>query len=137
MFGESLLDLFKLGIIPNVFKKDHCDRSVASFVIAIGRQEIYEFIGGNYSSAVYIGATNYVNDISIMANNPNVYEFNIALEMDLSGQAVADSVGLNVFSGVGVQVDFLRWGSLVKMVNLLFTLLCRVSACIPAISLFS
>ena len=99
----------------NAFKKDHCGRSVANFVI--GNQEINEFIGDNYNSAVDIGETNYV--ISVMANNTNVYVINSAWEMDLSGQVVTDSVGLNIFSGVGGQVYFLRWSSLVKRVNLL------------------
>ena len=108
MFGESLLKLFKLGVISNACKKEHCGRSVASFVI--GNQETYDFIDDNPS--VYIGETNYVNDISVIANNPNVCAINSALEMDLSGQVVADSIGLNIFSGVGGQVDFLRGSSL-------------------------
>ena len=107
IFGESLLDAFVLGVISNTFKKEPCGGSVASF--AIGNQETYELI--DYNPALYIGETNYVNDISVFANNANVRVINSALEMDLSGQ-LADSVGLNIFSGVGGQVDFLGWSSL-------------------------
>ena len=71
MFGESLFDLYKLGVISNVFKKEHCSRSAASFVIIIiGNQETYEFIDNN--PIIYIGKTN-VNDISVIANNLHVY----------------------------------------------------------------
>ena len=65
------------------------------------------------------GETNYVNDISVFANNAKVCVINKALEMNLSGQ-LADSVGLNVFSGVGAQVDFLGWSSLSETVNQLY-----------------
>ena len=99
MFGESLLDLFKLDVISNVFKKEHCDRSAESFVI--GNQETYEFIDNN--PIIYIGKTN-VNDISVIANNINVSAIDSALEMDLSRQVVVNSIRLTIFSGVGKHV---------------------------------
>ena len=58
---------------------------------------------------LYIGETNYAGNISVIANNSNACAVNSALEMNLSGQVVADSIGLNIFNGVGEQVDFLRW----------------------------
>ena len=79
------------------------------------------------------GETNYVNDISVFANNAKVCVINKALEMNLSGQ-LADSVGLNVFSGVGAQGDFLGWSYYVKTVNQLFVFFIVISciSCIPA-----
>ena len=68
MFGESLLDVFRLGVLLNTFKEEHCGRSRATF--AIGNQETYEFIDDN--SAINIGETNYLNNINVIANNAYV-----------------------------------------------------------------
>ena len=88
MFSGSLLDLFKLGVTSNASKKEHCGRSIASFII--GNEETYEFIGDNL--AVYIGQAHCVNDVSVIANNPNVCEINRGLGIGLLGQVFADSV---------------------------------------------
>ena len=131
MFGESLLELFKLGGISRVFKQ-HCSRSVASFVIS--DQETYEFVGDNPD--IYIRETNYVSNITLIANNPNVCASDSALEMDLLGRVTADSAGLSIFSGVSEQVDFSRWSSSSengKLIICFVVVLYRVSACIPAI----
>ena len=121
MFGESLLDSLKLDVISNAFKKEYCGRSAASFVIV--NQETYEFIGDN--PAIGIGETNYAGNINVIAHS--------ALEMDLSGQVVADSVGLNILSGIGEQGNFLRRSSSSengKLIICFVALLHHVSACI-------
>ena len=123
MLGELLLDLFELGPQSSFLNVFDITPSLASFLI--DNQGICEFIGDNYNSAVYIGDTNYVNDITVMANNPRVYEINSALEIDFSGQVVAESEGLNIFSCVGEQVDFLALEFISENGNLLFVLRLR------------
>ena len=104
MFGDSMLRLFESGAITNAHKKEHPGKTVSSFVI--GTEKVFDFINDNPS--VNLLETNYVNDIGIIASNPNVVAINSALEIDITGQVVSDTIGLNVYSGVGGQMDFMR-----------------------------
>eukprot|EP01083_Nonionella_stella_P166087 554210_1 len=110
MFGDSMLSLFESGAITNAMKAEHPGKTVASFVI--GSEKVFDFINDNPS--VNMLETNYVNDISVIGSNPNVVAINSALEVDITGQVVSDTLGLNVYSGVGGQIDFIRGASLSK-----------------------
>ena len=65
----------------------------------IGTDAVFDFIDDNPS--VNLLETNYVNDIAVIGSNPNVVAINSALEIDITGQVVSDTIGLNVYSGVG------------------------------------
>ena len=104
MFGDSMLHLFETGAITNAHKKEHPGKTVSSFVI--GTEKVFDFINDN--PAVNLLETNYVNDVGVIGSNPNVVAINSALEIDITGQVVSDTIGLNVYSGVGGQMDFMR-----------------------------
>lgn len=108
MFGDSMMPLYECGAITNSRKKEHPGKTVATFVI--GTEKVFDFINDNPS--VNLLETNYVNDISVIGSNPNVVAINSALEIDITGQVVADSIGLNIYSGVGGSMDFIRGAAL-------------------------
>ena len=108
MFGDSIIPLFEAGAVTNAHKKEHPGKTVCSFVI--GTDKIFDFIDDNPS--IQLLQTNYVNDIGVIASNPNVVAINSALEIDLTGQVVSGTIGLNIHSGVGGQNDFIRGASL-------------------------
>jgi acyl-CoA hydrolase len=81
---------------------------VSSFVM--GTQKLYDFVHDNPS--VELRHSAYVNDTSVIRQNPKVTAINSALEVDLTGQVCADSIGERIYSGVGGQMDFMRGASL-------------------------
>jgi acyl-CoA hydrolase len=104
MFSNGIIDLMKKGIINNRLKAKHRFKTVAAF--AIGNRELYDFIHDNPEFAFLNAA--YVNDPNVIAKNPNVVAINSAIEIDLTGQVCADSIGFTQYSGVGGQMDFIR-----------------------------
>jgi acyl-CoA hydrolase len=108
MFSDGVIDLIKSGVITNAFKKKHRGKTVAAF--AIGTDKLYHFIDDNPSFAFL--EADYVNDTRVIRANPNVVAINSAIEIDLTGQVCADSIGTYQFSGVGGQMDFIRGASL-------------------------
>ncbi|HLL83066.1 MAG TPA: acetyl-CoA hydrolase/transferase C-terminal domain-containing protein [Longimicrobium sp.] len=86
----------------------HPGKLVAAFVI--GTRRLYDFVDDNLQ-VVMLGA-DYVNDTAVIRRNPKVTAINSAIEIDLTGQVVADSIGTRQFSGVGGQMDFIRGASL-------------------------
>lgn len=108
MWSDGALSLIKKGVINNRLKSFHHGVSTSAFVI--GSQEVYDFIDDNMS-AINLETT-YINyPINIM-RNPKVTAINSAVEIDLTGQVCADSVGSKVISGVGGQMDFIRAAAL-------------------------
>jgi 4-hydroxybutyrate CoA-transferase len=108
MFTDAILPLVERGVINGKLKKKHPGKIVSSF--AIGSRKLYDFIHDNPMVAMLDVA--YVNDTSVIRKNNKVTAINSALEIDLTGQICADSIGCNIFSGVGGQMDFIRGAAL-------------------------
>lgn len=108
MFSDGLIDLLEAGVVNNSEKRIHPNRTVASFLF--GTQKLYNFVDDNPNIAMLDCA--YVNDTSVIRRNPNVVAINSAIEVDLTGQVCADSIGTRQYSGVGGQMDFIRGASL-------------------------
>lgn len=108
MFSEGVIDLIEKGIINNANKNIHPGKVVGSFVM--GTSRLYNFIDDNPQVAMLDVA--YVNDTAVIRRNPKVTAINSAVEVDLTGQVCADSIGTYQYSGVGGQMDFIRGASL-------------------------
>jgi 4-hydroxybutyrate CoA-transferase len=108
MFSDGLVDLFASGAIDGSRKAIHKGQIVASFVN--GSRKTYDFVHDN--PEVILLDTAVVNDVYNIAKNPKVAAINGAIEIDLTGQVCADSIGCRPFSGTGGQVDFLRGAAL-------------------------
>lgn len=110
MFSDGILPLVEKGIINGRMKKKHPGKIVSSF--AIGSRKLYDFIHDNPMVAMLDVA--YVNDPYVIRQNDKVTAINSAVEIDLTGQVCADSIGTRIISGVGGQMDFIRGASLSK-----------------------
>lgn len=108
MFSDGVIDLVEKGVINNKKKAKHPEKIVASFVM--GSRELYDFVDDNPMIAMLDVA--YVNDTSVIKKNPKVTAINSAIEVDLTGQVCADTIGTYQYSGVGGQMDFIRGASL-------------------------
>jgi 4-hydroxybutyrate CoA-transferase len=108
MFSDGVVDLAKTGAITNRLKHVHRGRIVTSFVN--GSQRVYDFVHDN--PFVEFHPCDRTNDTSIIKANDKVTAINSALEIDLSGQVVADSIGFRIYSGIGGQMDFIRGAAL-------------------------
>ncbi len=108
MFSDGLLPLVEKGVITGAYKKNHPGKIVTSFVI--GSQALYDFVDDNPS--VQFLDTEYVNDMRSIQRNPQAMSINSAIQVDLSGQVCADSMGTKIYSGFGGQIDFVRGASL-------------------------
>ncbi|KAI6178833.1 Acetyl-CoA deacylase [Aphelenchoides besseyi] len=104
MFSDGILPLLECNAITNAKKYHHPGRVVTSFVY--GSKKLYDFLHDN--PLVHFGDVQWVNDPAIIRQNPKVTAINSAVEVDLTGQVVADSVGTRFLSGFGGQVDFIR-----------------------------
>ena len=92
------------GVVTNRFKQVHRGRTVTSFVM--GTRRLYDFVDDN--PLVEFHGCDRTNDTAIIAANPRVTAVNSAIEIDLSGQVCADSIGHRIYSGIGGQMDFIR-----------------------------
>jgi len=110
MFSDGVLDLIEAGVINNKLKKVHPGKLVTGFVV--GTQRLYDFVDDNPQVAFL--DIEYVNDTAIIRRNDNVAAINSALQVDLTGQICADSIGTTIYSGVGGQMDFIRGAGLSK-----------------------
>lgn len=110
MFSDGLLPLLESGVVNNQLKRKHAGRTVTGFVL--GSRKLYDFVDDNPSVA-FIGI-DYVNDESVIRQNPSVVAINSAIEIDITGQVCSDSIGTLQYSGVGGQMDFIRGASLSK-----------------------
>lgn len=108
MWSDGVLDLIQCGAIDNSRKSIHPGKTVAGF--AIGTRALYDFMHDN-PSVVHLDI-GYVNNPATIARNKKVAAINSAVEIDLTGQVCADSVGSRIISGVGGQMDFIRGASL-------------------------
>ena len=108
MFSDGILPLVQEGVITGKLKRKHRGKIVSSFVM--GSRAIYDFIDDN--PLVNMLSSEYVNNTRIISQNPKVTAINSAIEVDLTGQVCADSIGHRIYSGVGGQMDFIRGASL-------------------------
>lgn len=108
MFADGLLGLIKKGVINGACKKIDNGKVVASFLL--GSQDVYSYIDNNPS--VNMRDIGYTNDPYIICQNPHMKAINSAVEVDLTGQICADSIGTRIFSGTGGQLEFVRGASM-------------------------
>lgn len=108
MFSDGLVPLIQKGIVNNEKKKVYAGKTVTAFVA--GTQNLYDFIDDNPTVSFMNVA--HVNDTAVIRKNPKVVAINSALEIDLTGQICADSIGAYQYSGIGGQMDFMRGASL-------------------------
>ena len=104
MFSDGLIPLVEKGIVTNNAKTLHRGKIIASFVL--GSRRLYDFIDNN--PVVEFHPTEYTNDPFIIAQNDKMISINAAIEVDLTGQVCADSLGTLFYSGIGGQGDFVR-----------------------------
>ena len=110
MFSDGLVSLVERGIITNEHKKVFPGKIITSFIA--GTRKVYDFVDDNPN--VFFMDVSFVNDTSVIRKNPKVVAINSAIEIDLTGQVCADSIGTYQFSGIGGQMDFMRGSSLSK-----------------------
>jgi acyl-CoA hydrolase len=108
MCSNGIIDLVERGIITNKYKKKHRGKVVTAF--AFGTRQLYDLVDDNPFFA-FLDAQ-YVNDTKVIRENPKVVAVNSAIEVDLTGQVCADSIGTYQYSGVGGQMDFMRGAAL-------------------------
>lgn len=108
MFSDGLIPLVEKGIITNEFKKVRPGKIVSSFIL--GTRKVYDFADNNPSVSCMDVA--FVNDSDVIRRNPKVVAINSAIEIDMTGQVCADSIGTYQYSGIGGQMDFMRGASL-------------------------
>ena len=104
MFADGILGLIKKGVVNGACKKIDTGKVVASFLL--GSQDVYSFI--DHNPDVLMKDIKYVNDPWVISRNPNMIAINSAVEVDLTGQICADSIGTRIFSGTGGQLDFVK-----------------------------
>ncbi|HLK65380.1 MAG TPA: acetyl-CoA hydrolase/transferase C-terminal domain-containing protein [Bryobacteraceae bacterium] len=104
MVPDSVVPLMQSGVINNERKTIHRNKVIAGFVL--GSQMLFDFIDNNPSFE--FRRTAYANDPFVIAQNDRMVALNSAIEVDLTGQVCADSMGQTLYSGIGGQVDFLR-----------------------------
>ena len=108
MFSDGIIPLVEKGIITNKYKIKHRGKIVTGFVI--GTKKLYDFIDDN-PQVVFLDI-DYVNDTKVIRSNPKAAAINSAIEIDITGQVCADSIGTYQYSGVGGQMDFMRGAAL-------------------------
>jgi acetyl-CoA hydrolase len=104
LFSDGVVELVEAGVITNERKTFHPGKIIAGFLL--GTQRLYDFVDDN--PIVELHPTEYVNDPFNIAQNEKMVAINSAIEVDLTGQVCADSIGSKFYSGVGGQVDFVR-----------------------------
>jgi 4-hydroxybutyrate CoA-transferase len=108
MISDGIVDLVEKGVVTGEAKRIHPGKIVAGF--ALGTRRLYDFLDDNPQVAMLDAA--YVNDTAVIRRNPKVTAINGAIEVDLTGQVCADSIGDRQHSGVGGQMDFMRGAAL-------------------------
>ncbi|KGO88800.1 acetyl-CoA hydrolase/transferase family protein [Flavobacterium suncheonense] len=108
MFSDGVIDLIEKGIVTCNYKGVSRGRALATFLV--GSKRLYDFVDNN--PFIEMRESSYVNDASIIRQNPKMVAINSAIEVDVTGQVCADSIGGKMYSGVGGQMDFIRGASL-------------------------
>lgn len=104
LFSDGVMEMIEMGVINNSAKTIHTGKVVSGFVL--GTKRLYKYIDDNPIFELH--PTEYVNDPFVIAQNDRMVSINSAIEVDLTGQVCADSIGYTFYSGVGGQVDFVR-----------------------------
>lgn len=110
LFSDGVIDLVEAGVLTNGRKSLHPGKIVAGFVI--GTNRLYSWVDDN--PLIELHPTEYVNDPFVIAQNDRQVAINSAIEVDLTGQVCADSIGPKLYSGVGGQLDFIYGASRAK-----------------------
>jgi len=108
MFSDGVIDLILKDVINGNYKSINPGRALATFLM--GSKRLYDYVDDN--PFIEMRASDYVNDVSIIKQNPKMVAINSAIEVDLTGQVCADSIGTKMYSGVGGQMDYIRGASL-------------------------
>jgi acyl-CoA hydrolase/GNAT superfamily N-acetyltransferase len=104
LFTDGIAELMKKGVVTNKKKTIDKGKTIATF--CMGRKKTYDFLNDN--SKVEFRPTDYTNDPAVISANHNMVAINSGLEIDLTGQASAESIGKMFYSGIGGQADFMR-----------------------------
>jgi len=107
LFSDGVIDLVNAGILTNARKSLHPGKIVAGFIL--GTHRLYQWVDDN--PLIELHRTEYVNDPFVIAQNERMVAINSAIEVDLTGQVCADSIGPKLYSGVGGQLDFIYGAS--------------------------
>jgi acetyl-CoA hydrolase len=107
LFSDGVIELVEMGILTGSRKSIHPGKMIAGFII--GSRRLYEWVDDN--PLIELHPTEYVNDPFVIAQNEKQVAVNSALEVDLTGQVCADSIGPKIYSGVGGQLDFIYGAS--------------------------
>ena len=108
LFSDGVIDLVEAGVLTRARKTLHPDKIVAGFII--GSKRLYRWVNNN--PLIELHHTEYVNNPFVIAQNACMVAINSAIEIDLTGQVCADSIGPKFYSGVGGQMDFIYGASL-------------------------
>jgi len=108
MFSEGIVDLVERGVVNGAKKKVNPYKIISGF--AMGTRRLYDFMDDN--PEIEMRDIAFVNDTAVIRQNPKVTAINSAIEIDITGQVCADSIGFRMFSGVGGQMDFMRGAAL-------------------------
>lgn len=108
MVSDGIIDLVESGVINGRLKRIHPGKIVVAFIL--GSRRLYDFVDDNPLIAALDIA--YVNDTAVIRRNPKMTAINSAIEVDITGQVCADSIGSKLYSGVGCQMDFIRGAAL-------------------------
>ncbi|MFZ6053259.1 acetyl-CoA hydrolase/transferase family protein [Halocola ammonii] len=108
MFSDGVIPLVEKGVIDGSRKAVDKGKIVSCFTL--GSQSLYDFVDAN--PQVWMKEASYTNDTAIIRRNPKVTAINSAIEIDITGQVCADTIGKRQYSGVGGQMDFIRGASL-------------------------
>ncbi len=110
MFSDGIIRLVGQGVITGKYKTLHQGKIVGSF--AAGSQELFDFLDNN--PMIEMHPSEYTNDPRIIAQHDRIVAINSAIEIDLTGQAVADSIGEQLYSGIGGHADFMRGAAMAR-----------------------
>ena len=108
MFSDGVIDLILKDVINGNYKAVNPGRALATFLM--GTKRLYDYVDDN--PFIEMRESHYVNDVSMIKQNPKMVAINSAIEVDLTGQVCADSIGTRMYSGVGGQMDYIRGASL-------------------------
>ena len=129
LFSDGLIDLCEKGVVTNRYKAIHPNKTVTG--LAVGSRRLFDYVDDNPAFAFL--DIDYVNEPSVIGRNPRVVAINGAIEVDLTGQVCADSIGTRQYSGIGGQMDFMRGATLSEGGKPIIVLTSRTKHGIPRI----
>lgn len=129
MCSDGIIDLFEKDVINNKYKQIHPNKAVTAF--ALGSRRLYDYVDDN--PAFQFLDIDYVNEPGVIRRNNKMVAINSAIEVDITGQICADSIGTYQYSGVGGQMDFIRGASLSQGGKPIIALPSRTAKGVPRI----